>query len=687
MLRRVRNGNLHALWRWGAGATRGSSPGPATLVRHAATSTVSDGPSFDRDVLRTSVAIVGGGPTGVTLSLLLSSFGVPNVVVERKTRLTDHPQAHFINTRTMEVFRQLGGLADGVRRKSPPLREWSNFRYCESVLGHTFGEIDHFEDYAAGPNASLSPSEVVHLSQNRLLPMMMRELEASPHSRFLAGREFVSLEQVEGGVRLGTSDGLGGSGAIEAAYVVGCDGARSPVRGAAGIGMQGDPNMQSIMNIHFESPALARALKSEGREAMLYFVYNPKVVGVIVAHSIDDGDFVAQIPFFPPLEKAEAYTADRCQAILANAIGRDVGATVLGVRPWNMSALVADTFRSGRVFLAGDAAHLFPPAGGFGMNTGIQDAHNLAWRLAYALGGSARPSILDGYSRERRKVAVKNTCLSVANFDETVKVARAFGLDPGLAKGLMGALLPASGIPGLRQPTETLAESILSLGKLQTSPWSPLRPLQRLYLDGLLTQERSLRLLYPEEDIGFCYEDPDIDIGGGDFRGWSKTRRRTKFSPRVKVGSRFPHLQVSWWRRETGPPCVYSTIDLVAEHKRSFLILVPGSSGRAGEVRDTLASLHEEVSFAVTTAFVNFGADSVDPRPGELFVEADWSKLEFDVGIEADKVLAVVVRPDGHVAAILKDPFRLTPYEVRTKLTDIGLAPTNTKRRSVSTAS
>ncbi|QDZ17809.1 putative polyketide hydroxylase [Chloropicon primus] len=635
-------------------------------------------PGNKREVLRTSVAIVGGGPTGVTLSLLLSSFGIRNVVLERKARVSNHPQAHFINTRTMEIFRQIGRLEERVRAKSPPMSEWRSFRYCEGVLGHTFGKIDHFEEYEGEESRDLSPTVVAHLSQNRLLPLMHEELEKCPSSTFLWGEEFLGLAPARDGVRMTTRSCRGEDRIVEADYLVGADGAHSLVREAVGIQMKGDGHMQSIMNVHFTSRALASSLKSEASEAMLYFVYNPSVVGVIVAHSIETGDFVAQIPFFPPVESVSKYTEEHCSNLLLSAIRRKVDLEIHNIKPWTMSALVADDFRRDRVFLAGDSAHLFPPAGGFGMNTGVQDAHNLAWKIAYVLRGSACPSILHTYSRERRKIAIKNTCLSIANFEETVKVARAFGLDPGLASGVLKVISQATKISPLQQPLERFGESLLTLGKLQTSSLSPLRPFQQMYLQGLLTQERSLRLLYPEEDIGFCYEDPDIEWSGSKFPKWPKARR-SNFSPKIRTGCRFPHLELRL-HCNAGAATLpqqdgVSIIDLIGEHKGSFLMLVLANSGRGKEFRSAVRDLQEESQFAVTTVFVNSNPGGA-MEPGELLVDADLSHLE------PQSDVAIVLRPDGHVARIFKLPIDLSSECLQRELLSLGLKPREKEHRN-----
>ena len=624
----------------------------------------------EKETLRTSVAIVGGGPSGLTLSILLSKFGVNNVVVEKSETVSEHPQAHFINTRTMEIFRQLGTLEDDVQNLSPPLREWRNFRYCESVLGHMFGKIDHFDEYAESSDR-LSPTRVAHLSQNRLLPLLLKELgTACPNSTLIMGENFVDLRQNSRSVEIDTINRQGQKKAILADYLVGADGAHSRVREIAGMKMEGVACLQSIMNIHFTSKSLSKAL--QGREAMLYFVYNPHVVGVIVSHNMEHGDFVAQIPFFPPVEKVSKYTKEYCLNLLWKAIGENLDLNIRNIKPWTMSALVANHFSTGRTFLAGDSAHLFPPAGGFGMNTGVQDAHNLAWKLAYVLNGSASSSLLHTYSEERRRIAIKNTCLSLANFEETVKVARTFGLDPQLANGVVSAISAVNQLPSFQQPVEKFANSILALGRSQTSPWSPFRPMQQLYLNSLLTQERSLRLLYPEEDIGFCYSEPEILWNGEDLPNWKKSQR-SSFSPAVQVGSRFPNTILTFQ-----DPCrnrgTCSSIDLIGDNSHCFLLLLTNAR-KAADLQKAMLEVQQACDYAITTVFLNCQADELAEswNGKDLFMDADLSQLLFECKGSASD--AVVIRPDGHVAEILDLSDGCSSEYLKGKFRSLGLKP------------
>ncbi len=356
---------------------------------------------------KAKVVIAGAGPVGLTLSALLSRYGVANLVLEKSAGLPDHPQAHFINCRTMELFRHAFPPTLGRRLHDclPPQRYWRHFVYGTSVLhGVEIGRVDHFSPAGDAPHVLLeheSPSAVAHLSQKRLLPLLFEEAQAAgtaQGSHVLLGWEVQGYqESAGGGVQVtATAKDSGQAHVLESQYVVAADGAASPLRQRARIEMQGPPGIQHLMNVHFSSKELARA--TEQRPAMLYFLYNKAVICVLVAHHFETGEFVAQLPYFPPVQSPADFDPERVKHLLDAAVGASLpDLTVHSVRPWTMDCQVAGRYRSGRLLLAGDAAHRFPPAGGFGMNTGIQDAHNLAWKLALVVHGQADDRLLDSY--------------------------------------------------------------------------------------------------------------------------------------------------------------------------------------------------------------------------------------------------------------------------------------------------
>eukprot|EP00775_Hariotina_reticulata_P010552 gene10552-10712_t len=440
------------------------------------------------------VVIVGAGPTGLLLSCLLSQYGIKHVVLEKAHQLTQHPQAHFINNRTMEVFRGLPGLSSAVQALSPPLAQWRRFVYCQSLMaGQLLGTVDHFPGQSAPLHPLMSPEPVTHLSQHRLLPLLLQQAErlivlpGGPSHRSLC----VNIASPE----------AAGQQQIRCSYLAAADGANSTIRSLVGIPMLGEDAMQHLISIHFSCPALGQALLQQERAGMLYFVFNRQVVAVLVAHDLNSGEFVAQVPYFPPLQTLSDFTPQLCHQLIAAASGWSLqqlmqptgprhspGLQLHSVKSWVMTAQVAADYSAlgGQVLLLGDAAHRFPPAGGFGMNTGIQDAHNLAWKLAAAVTGKAHPGLLQSYQVERQPVAAANSALSISNWHEAIRVPQALGLDPRAA-GLLNSLVSAVPLPGSYDPSIPVlgAAPVVPVVLVQVSTLDLLAP-DKLGLDVLL---------------------------------------------------------------------------------------------------------------------------------------------------------------------------------------------------------
>lgn len=272
------------------------------------------------------VLIVGAGPVGVYFSILLARMGVSTVVLE-KTGTTvgksdderrTHPRAHVLHTRSMELMREIG-LFEEIQREMPPLEQWKYFRYCTSLVGTELAAVDHC-DNADGAFENLrrnSPAFVAHLSQPILESMLWRKTRQPPsteHTHFLPHHQLERLtmhgDHVEVGLRHTKTGARTPHGDTDAhvpsletrrfKYVVGADGARSDVRRLCGIQLEGKQGIESFISIHFECPALWKHMNSRG--AMLYFIFNPKVMACMVAHDVEKGSWVAQVPFFPPLQ-------------------------------------------------------------------------------------------------------------------------------------------------------------------------------------------------------------------------------------------------------------------------------------------------------------------------------------------------------------------------------------------------
>jgi 2-polyprenyl-6-methoxyphenol hydroxylase-like FAD-dependent oxidoreductase len=295
---------------------------------------------------RVPALIVGGGPVGLYASSLLSAYGVPSLLAERAANGKSHPRAHLINTRSMELLRELG-VERQIREQTPPMDEWRHFRYCTSVLGTQIAAQDHMAGREWAALSEMTPSPMAHLSQPKLEAILRAEAErrALGGTELLSGYECVSFAQHGGGVTAqlrrvvspaasasyGARYSAVGTGAdadaapdaltVEADYLLACDGAHSRVRQALGLRLRGPAPLQHFKSVHFVAPALAPLLRERGLEAMLYFCFNRGAVAVLVAHNISQGEWVAQLPFFPGLQDAEALDRAACTAGIAACLG------------------------------------------------------------------------------------------------------------------------------------------------------------------------------------------------------------------------------------------------------------------------------------------------------------------------------------------------------------------------------
>ena len=355
---------------------------------------------------RVPVLVVGGGTVGLSAALFLAHQGIAATLVERHRDLSIHPRATGIGLRTVEILRA-HGLEEQFRAASSGLaRSVGRGRFSVRTLTEAY----QVKAPAAKPAADaaavdrISPTSWGLCSQDRLDRLLLAAAtERGAQARF--GTELVELAQDDDGVTARMLDRESGRRyAIRADYVIATDGSTSPIRSALGVPTAGPGVLGNhAINVLFRAD-LREALR--GNEFAVCEITHPDATGRLVA--IDNVDhWVFHIAYHPDRGETSAQFSDeRCRRLIRTAIGvPDLDVEVLSTLPWQSAAQVAETFRVGRVFLAGDAAHVVPPVGAFGMNTGIADAHNLAWKLAYVLSGRAGAGLLDSYDSERRPVA------------------------------------------------------------------------------------------------------------------------------------------------------------------------------------------------------------------------------------------------------------------------------------------
>ena len=356
-----------------------------------------------QNVREIPVLIVGGSLVGMSTALLLGHHGVRALAVEHHRGTAIHPRAAQITQRTMEVFRTVG-IEQIIRRKSEQqFVQDGAIMAVETLAGK---ELAWFISNLNEGIRDVSPTERVFISQSLLEPLLTAKAEElGAELRF--GTDMVSFEQDATGVTavLRHRD-TGETETIRASYMVAADGAHSRVRGQLGIGMRGRGAFSNSVTIYFRAnvePLL------RGRNLSVIYVSNATLRGFLRFEKPFDSGFLAinalGDPKNPITDVSTGLTEERCLEWIRVALGdNDIPVTVDNVMPWKAEADVADRFREGRVFLAGDSAHVMPPNGGFGGNTGVQDAHNLAWKLALVLSGSTGEGLLSSYESERRPV-------------------------------------------------------------------------------------------------------------------------------------------------------------------------------------------------------------------------------------------------------------------------------------------
>lgn len=346
------------------------------------------------------VLIVGGGLVGLSTSLFLSQHGISSLLVERHVGTAIHPRARGINFRTMELLRELG-LAERVRAAGSELTNNRGMLIVESLAGIEYKRIAMEEVPTASLDA-ISPENWCMCAQDQSEPVLLAAArQRGGDLRF--NTELVSFEQDDTGVTAIVAERTSGAQhTIRADYMVAADGPASSIRNTLGITRSGRGTLRHNISIYF-SADLSDLVR--GREFVLCQVQNREVQGMFIAVNNTDL-WLFSITYEPERgEKPEDFSAERCIDLIRKAVGLpQIAIEIKSILPWEAAVRVADSFQQGRVFLAGDAAHQMPPTGAFGANSGIQDAHNLAWKLAAVLKGQAAPALLASYDAERRPV-------------------------------------------------------------------------------------------------------------------------------------------------------------------------------------------------------------------------------------------------------------------------------------------
>jgi 2-polyprenyl-6-methoxyphenol hydroxylase-like FAD-dependent oxidoreductase len=346
------------------------------------------------------VIAAGAGPVGLTLAIDLGRRGVRCLIVERHPTTAPWPKMDRSNARTMEFYRRIG-IVDRVRAlgypPDNPMDVFLTTRLSDkpiAVLKYP-SVAERREQIAASPDGSylLEPYQLV--SQNKLEPLLKEVAEATPNVTVRYGCELMDFSQDRAGVTVRTRSVDGREGALRCDYLAGCDGGTSTIRKQLGIRLEGRGRIRDLVQVIFRSDDLyERIVTGKGRH---YQFADANGSSIIAQGDRKEFTLHSTLPADTDLEP-----------IIRDLIGFPCDFQVRHVVPWRHHLLLAERYRDGRVFLAGDAVHLVIPTGGLGMNTGVGDAFDLAWKLAGTIKGWGGPGLLDSYERERRPIGKRN---------------------------------------------------------------------------------------------------------------------------------------------------------------------------------------------------------------------------------------------------------------------------------------
>jgi 2-polyprenyl-6-methoxyphenol hydroxylase-like FAD-dependent oxidoreductase len=531
--------------------------------------------------------IVGAGPAGLVTALDLARRGIRSTIVERHPGTSVFPRASGVSVRTMEILREAGLEAEirAFAADAEPRMAMLPALAAPVMMTVPLGFPSTEE--AAG----VSPTRAAVSPQDHIEPVIVRRLEALGMTELRFDTELVSIDQTDGAVVATVVDrATGGRSEIRSAYLVGADGGRSTVRDLLGIDVAGPVDLEQHAAILFRADIWSVVGE---RRFGLYLVGAPGRGSIVVPTGPDDRWLLAATS--DPEETSRlAADPDAAIAKVREAAGvPDLAVEILAVMPLSFSAQAATRWRSGRAFLVGDAAHRMPPYGGRGMNTAIADAHNLAWKLAWVIGGRAEPALLDSYEAERGPVGRGNLALALERFPDR------------LAEHRIGLGLPAGPLPG-------------------STP------------DGL------------REDLGYVYQSAAVvaEPATESTEAAAPSGEQSvgpAFRPAADPGARLPH---AWLTDAVG--CRVSTLDLVGDG----LVVIANGDGSAW--RRAARSLHPAFSLLrligsagpamPLPAHVGIDVHTV----GEDLADPDGSFATVS-GVAPGG--AIAIRPDGHVVA------------------------------------
>ncbi|MFF0157162.1 FAD-dependent monooxygenase [Streptomyces sp. NPDC005263] len=358
------------------------------------------------------VLVVGAGPVGLALATELGWRGVPVTVIDQGDGHVPFPAGEAIFSRTMEHLRRWGCAEEARTESAPPPDYPHRTVFATSATGRVLTDFDYgVTNRSSGVYTQLTPEGPAFLSKFSFVPLLARTASALPGIEIRYGTRLETMEQDSEGVLAVVRDvASGATETLAGTYLVACDGGRSGIRRALGIEFEGMFAQGHNFAVHFRAPQLLDLLRERlgGPAVQIHTLSSARRPYITVVNGVDEWRLSVYLDEEPDPDDAVAW--------IREAAGAPIDVEILAAQPWSGHCVVARTYREGRVFLAGDAAHLLWPKGGFGANTGIGDAVDLGWKLAATLQGWGGPALLDSYEQERRPIAVRNVTEASSNW-------------------------------------------------------------------------------------------------------------------------------------------------------------------------------------------------------------------------------------------------------------------------------